>query len=249
MKAKAALFAIVGLSAACDSESPLSTDTFTIMDEAAFGQLLPLDGVVNRLAGDFAFVEGPVWIDEDGGYLVFSDIPADALNRWDPVNGAQTFRAPSGNANGNTLDLEGRLVTATTNGRVIRMEADGSISTVIQRVDGNALNSPNDVVVKSDGTIWFTDPPYGLGDREQEVPGNYVYRLDPGTSTATAVVTDTQFPNGLCFSPDERTLYVADSGPETSHIRSVLRQCRRHDGVGRGHLRRDRRRRAGRSPL
>jgi gluconolactonase len=89
----------------------------------------------------------------------------------------------------------------------------------VDRVDGNALSSPNDVVVKSDGTLWFTDPPYGLDDRAQETTGNYVYRFDPATSTATAVVTDMDRPNGLCFSPDERTLYVADSGAETRHIR------------------------------
>jgi len=198
----------------------INTETFTVIDEAAFRRLLPADAVITKLAGDLMFVEGPVWIDDDGGYLVFSDIPANELKRWDAANGVQTFRSPSGSANGNTLDLDGRLITAQHDGRVTRTEADGTITTLVERVDGNALNSPNDVVVKSDGTLWFTDPPYGLGDRTQETPGNYVYRFDPATSTATAVVTDADRPNGLCFSPNEDRLYVADSGMETRHIRA-----------------------------
>lgn len=198
----------------------INTEAFTVVDETAFRQLLPANAEVSKLAGDFMFIEGPVWVNDDGGYLVFSDIPANELKRWDATTGIQTFRSPSGNANGNTLDLQGRLLSAQHNGRVTRTETDGTITTVVEQVDGNALSSPNDIVVKSDGSLWFTDPPYGLGDRTQETTGNHVYRFDPATSSATAVVTDADRPNGLCFSPDENTLYVADSGAETRHIRA-----------------------------
>jgi gluconolactonase len=200
--------------------APINTEVFTVTNEATFRQLLPADATVTKLAGDFMFVEGPVWIGADGGYLVFSDIPANELKRWDATNGVQTFRSPSGMANGNTLDLERRLVTAQHDGRVTRTEADGTVATLVDAADGKHFSSPNDVVVKSDGTIWFTDPDYGLGERTKETAGNYVYRFDPSDSTTRAVVTDTNRPNGLCFSPDENTLYVADSGEPTRHIRS-----------------------------
>lgn len=217
-RASAALALIAAL-AAC-GETPINTEAFDVADESEFRALLPADAEITKLAGDLMFVEGPVWVDVDGGYLVFSDIPANELKRWDERNGVQTFRAPSGSANGNTLDLEGRLVTAQHDGRVTRTEHDGTVTTLVREVNGDALSSPNDVIVKSDGTIWFTDPPFGLGDNTQETPGNYVYRHDPETSTTTAVVTDMELPNGLCFSPDERTLYVADSAREARHIRA-----------------------------
>jgi gluconolactonase len=232
MKKPICAFVLAALGASCggSSDEPtastmptaINTAVFTVVNEAAFRRLLPANATITKLAGDLMFVEGPVWVDDDGGYLVFSDIPANELKRWDATSGLQTYRAPSGSANGNTLDLEGRLVSAQHDGRITRTESDGSITTVVQEVDGNALSSPNDVVVKSDGTLWFTDPPYGLGDRTQETTGNHVYRFDPATSTATAVVTDADRPNGLCFSPDENTLYVADSGAETRHIRAFI---------------------------
>jgi gluconolactonase len=207
-----------------EPETPAATpaydsESFAVVDETAFRELIPADARVTQLTTGHEFVEGPVWIDEDGGYLVFSDIPANELKRWDPTNGAQTFRAPSNSANGNTLDLEGRLVTAQHDGRVTRTEADLTVVTIAERYEGGRLNSPNDVVVKSDGTIWFTDPSYGLGERAQETPGNYVYRLDPASQAVTAVVTDMEMPNGLCFSPDENILYVADAG-SPGHIRA-----------------------------
>jgi gluconolactonase len=189
-----------------------------LVDPAA-AKLLSKDAAVQKLAGGLQFVEGPVWVDAPGGgYLVFSDIPANELKRWDAAGGLKTFRTPSGNTNGNAVDREGRLLHAEHSGRVARTERDGTVSTVVDRADGNRLSSPNDVVVKSDGTIWFTDPSYGLAGRKQETPGNYVYRFDPTTSRITAVVRDTVMPNGLCFSPDEATLYVADSGTPR-HIR------------------------------
>jgi gluconolactonase len=220
MKQLLCLLGLAALMSACGSEAPINQAAFTVVDEAAFRQILPADAEIIKLAGDLMFVEGPVWIGADGGYLVFSDIPANELKRWDARGGVQTFRAPSGSANGNTLDLQGRLVTAQHDGRITRTEADGSVRMLIDEVDGNKLSSPNDVVVRSDGTVWFTDPPYGLGDNTQETPGNYLYRFDPASGDAAAVVTDTDRPNGLCFSPDERTLYVADSGMQTRHIRA-----------------------------
>src|SRR5262245_37171134 len=109
----------------------------------------------------------------------------------------------SGSSNGNALDREGRLLTAEHAGRISRTEKDGTVTTVVDSFDGRKLSSPNDVVVARDGTIWFTDPPYGLAGRKQETPGNYVYRLDPVKKNMTAIVTDMASPNGLCLSPDQ----------------------------------------------
>jgi len=190
-----------------------------IADPTAADKLLPKGAAVEKLAGGLRFVEGPIWINEDGGYLVFSDIPANELKRWDRASGVRTFRTPSGNTNGNTLDREGRLLSAEHTGRISRTEKNGTVATVVDSFDGVKLSSPNDVVVKRDGTIWFTDPTYGIGSRKQETPGNYVYRFDPASSRVTAVVRDAVMPNGLCFSHDERTLYVADSGTPR-HIRA-----------------------------
>ena len=184
---------------------------FEVVDQAAFQKLFPKGAAVRKIAGDMQFIEGPVWVAEPGGgYLVFSDIPANELKRWD-AKGVRTFRAPSGSANGNTLDREGRLLTAEHAGRISRTDRDGTVTTVVDSVEGRKLSSPNDVVVTRDGRIWFTDPPYGLAGRKQETPGNYVYRLDPVKKVITAIVTDMPSPNGLCLSPDEATLYVANS--------------------------------------
>jgi gluconolactonase len=186
---------------------------FDVIDPGAFQKIVRKDARVQKLAGGFRFVEGPVWVNAPGGgYLVFSDLPANELKRWDPSGGARTFRAPSGSSNGNTLDREGRLLTAEHAGRVSRTEKDGAVVTVVDSFDGMKLSSPNDVVVKSDGTIWFTDPEYGLAGRKKETPGNYVYRYNDRDKKLTPVVTDMPTPNGLCFSPGESILYVANSG-------------------------------------
>jgi gluconolactonase len=151
--------------------------------------------------------------------LVFSGIPANQLKKWDRAGCVGVFREPSNNANGNTLDGDGRLVSAEHGARrVSRTEKDGSVTTLVDSFEGKKLNSPNDVVVKSDGTVWFTDPDYGLAGRPNEVAGNYVYRFDPKSGTLNAVIKDFDKPNGFCFSPDERKLYVADSG-KPRHIR------------------------------
>lgn len=189
-----------------------------IVNREEADQIFGADPDVKKIVGDQQFVEGPVWINAGGGYLVYSDIPANQLKRWDPVNGVQTYRQPSQQANGNTLDRTGRLVTAHHDGLITRTELDGAITTIAERYNGAHLSSPNDVVVMSDGTIWFTDPDYGLGDRAKETPGNWVYRYNPADGSLNAVVTDTDRPNGLCFAPDEKLLYVADSGAPR-HIR------------------------------
>jgi gluconolactonase len=178
------------------------------------------------------WAEGPVWFN-DGNYLVWSDIPNNRMLRWVPdgINGSvSVFRTNSNYSNGNTRDREGRLVSCEHGGRrVTRTEADGSITVIADSYKGKRLNSPNDVVVKSDGTIWFTDPPYGIlsdyeGHKSEiEQDGFYVYRFDPKSGKLTVVVDDIERPNGLAFSPDESELYVADSasshdGDKARHI-------------------------------
>ncbi len=190
-----------------------------------FARCVPADVTVRKLAGDLMFTEGPVWI-RDGGYLVFSDIPKNELKRWSEKEGVTTFRQPSHNANGNTLDRAGRLLTAEHTGRRVALqEKDGTVHTLVDAFEGKKLNSPNDVIVRSDGSVWFTDPEYGLRtnpatkQREgKEQAGNYVYRHDPKTGETRAIVKDFVQPNGLAFSPDEKHLYVADSGAPR-HIR------------------------------
>ncbi|MCU1508570.1 MAG: gluconolactonase [Glaciihabitans sp.] len=171
---------------------------------------------VERIATGFRWVEGPVWVG-DGRYLVFSDIPNDRLMKWDETTGqTSVFRQPSNNANGGTRDLQGRLIHCEQGARrVTRTEHDGSLTVLADSYLGKRLNSPNDVVVKSDGSIWFTDPPFGiLGDYEghrgtAELPTN-VYRLEPDAGLQV-VADDLRAPNGLAFSPDESKLYVVQS--------------------------------------
>ena len=184
---------------------------------------LPL-AAVERLATGLRWAEGPVWFG-DARHLLVSDIPNNRIVKWDEqTGGLSDFRKPSDYANGNVRDRQGRLVTCEHGGRrVSRTEHDGTVVTLIDRFEGKRLNSPNDVVVKSDGTVWFTDPPFGLlgdyeGNRaEQELPAN-VYRLDPSTGRATVLDGDVPGPNGLAFSPDERTLYVVASRAEPREI-------------------------------
>lgn len=164
------------------------------------------------------WAEGPVWFG-DGNFLVWSDIPNNRMLRWVPELGVSAFRTPSNFVNGNTRDLQGRLISCSHGARaVLRTEWDGTVTTLVDSYQGKRLNSPNDVVVKSDGTIWFTDPPYGiLSDYEgyksdQEQAGCYVYRFDPEDGSLTVVADDFAKPNGLAFSPDESILYVSDTG-------------------------------------
>lgn len=165
--------------------------------------------MVEKIADDLVFTEGPVWIDSG---LVFSDVPGDTLYRWTKTGGLETFRKPSRQANGNALDSQGRLITCSHEARdVVRTEPDGSITVLADSHKGEKLNSPNDVVVQADGTLWFTDPPYGLKKRPKQQSFNAVYRLDPGATEPVAVITNLSYPNGLAFSPDGKFLYVAES--------------------------------------
>jgi gluconolactonase len=187
---------------------------------------------VERLWTGARWLEGPAWF-AAGRYLVFSDIPNNRLMRFDEVSGTvQPFRTPSNFCNGNTVDQQGRLVTCEhLTRRVTRTEIDGSITVIADRYDGKRLNSPNDVVVKSDGSIWFTDPSYGiLSDYEGEYAeleqdGCHVYRVDGVTGAISRVAHDFVKPNGLAFSTDEKTLYIADTG--VSHMPDGPRHIRK----------------------
>jgi len=181
---------------------------------------------VERLATGFRWCEGPAWFG-DGRFLVWSDIPNDRLMKWEEETGAVTvFRKPSHDANGNTRDREGRLVTCEHDTRrVTRTEHDGTITVLADKYDGKPLNSPNDIVCKSDGSIWFTDPPFGiLGYYEghpakPELPTN-VYRIDPKSGQLRVATGDVERPNGLAFSPDESVLYVVEAGTSPRTIQA-----------------------------
>jgi gluconolactonase len=174
---------------------------------------------VERLWSGARWSEGPAWFG-GGRYLVWSDIPNNRMMRYDETDGSvSVFRNPSNNSNGNSVDRQGRLVSCEhLLRRVTRTEHNGSITVIADRFDDKRFNSPNDVVVKSDGSIWFTDPPYGIlidyeGDTAaSEIGNNNVYRVDGTTGKVTIVSDDFDKPNGLAFSPDEKYLYVADTG-------------------------------------
>jgi gluconolactonase len=197
---------------------------FEVLDER-FNSCFVGHVAIERLWTGARWLEGPAWFGA-GRYLAFSDIPNNRLMRFDETDGSVSeFRNPSNNCNGNTVDNQGRLVTCEhLTRRVTRTEHDGSITVVADAYNGKRLNSPNDVVVRRDGTIWFTDPSYGImtdyeGDRaEMEQDGCHVYCVDPSSGVVRQVTDDFDKPNGLAFSPDEKTLYVADSGAP-KHIR------------------------------
>lgn len=187
---------------------------------------------VERLWTGARWSEGPVWF-AAGRYLLWSDIPNNRILRWDETDGSvSTFRQPSNNTNGHTIDRQGRLVSCEHLGRrVTRTEHDGSTTVLADSFEGKRLNSPNDVVVKSDGSVWFTDPSYGIlmdyeGARaESEIGACYVYRVSP-EGEISVVADDYLKPNGLAFSPDESLLYIADTG--ATHHENGPRHIRRH---------------------
>lgn len=181
-----------------------------------FRQFIMGNAPVEQIATGMRWAEGPVWIG-DAGCLLFSDIPNNRIMRWIDGAGLSVYRQPSNYANGNTRDRQGRLITCEHGTRrVTRTEHDGQITVIADNYQGKRLNSPNDVVVKSDGSIWFTDPYYGIKidyegfKAEQEISCN-VYRFDPKSGALDIVIDDFVCPNGLCFSPDERRLYVAET--------------------------------------
>ncbi len=183
--------------------------------ESIWDDILPAGAEVEKLVGGFRFIEGPVWMPTET--LVFSDIPGDTLYEWKGDGQPEVFRSPSNNANGNTLDRQGRLITCEHGSRkVTRTDRGGTVTVIAERYEGRLLNSPNDVVVRSNGDIYFTDPPYGVKKDQEEIGFNGVYRLSP-EGTLTALVKDFNRPNGLAFSPDEKRLYIDDTAEK--HIR------------------------------
>lgn len=218
----------------------MRTDSlFEVVDKRFLTLIVP-HTEADLLYSGCRWAEGPVWF-ADLNMLLFNDIPNRRTLRWVPDLGVSVFRADSNFANGNTRDRQGRLVTCEHGGRrVTRTETDGSITVIADRFEGRRLNSPNDVVVASDESIWFTDPTYGImSDYEgfkadEEQPTRNVYRVDGRTGEIRAVVTDFLQPNGLAFSPDERILYVADSG--ASHDPDAPRHIRAFDVTADGRL-------------
>ena len=205
---------------------------FDVLDRE-FGSLLAGPERVQRVWTGGRWCEGPAWFAAHRT-LVWSDIPNNRIMKFDELNGTVgVFRERSNNANGNTVDREGRLVTCEhLTRRVTRTEHDGSITVLAERWQGKRLNSPNDVVVRSDGSIWFTDPSYGIlsdyeGERAQsEIGACHVYRIDPATAAVDRVADDFVKPNGLAFSRDESVLYIADTGAShQSDGPRHIRQC------------------------
>lgn len=234
---------LVGLFTACNLEKPVENQVVSNVESAgsvvrldpALNVLVPNDAIVEKVAGGFEFIEGPVWMPGLQGRLLFSDVPANTVYSWSEDEGLEVFLQPvtpddsdigaAGGSNGLALDAEGRLILCEHgNRRVARMGKDGSRSTLADHYDGKRLNSPNDIVFHSTGAAFFTDPPYGLeaGDEDpaKEQPHNGIYRLDiDGTVTLLAV--GQTFPNGIGLSPDEHNLYVANSDwPQDSLLMS-----------------------------
>ena len=216
---------------AMDDISPLATprdwsgnsplrypDPDVITLDARFRRLVQFNSPIQRLHTGTLWAEGPAW-DGVGKYLVWSDIPNNAQMRWiEDDNRVTTFRRPSGNSNGNTFDFQGRqLACEHGNRRVARYEPDGTVTVIADSFEGKRLNSPNDVVVHPDGSIWFTDPTFGINGPYEGNPGESeippgIYRVDGSSGRITKVTDDATMPNGLCFSPDYSRLYVADRG-------------------------------------
>jgi gluconolactonase len=196
----------------------VSADPYEILDRR-FESLVDTSARLSLLDATSRWAEGPVYVPA-GRYLLWSDIPNDRMMRWDEASGhVSVFRVPAQNSNGNTLDRQGRLVTCEhLTRRVTRTEHDGSITVIADRIEGKRFNSPNDVIVGSDGAIWFTDPTYGIdsddeGRRaESEVGRSRLYRVDPSDGSVSVAADDFIQPNGLAFSVDERQLFVSDTG-------------------------------------
>jgi gluconolactonase len=194
------------------------TESFEVHDPR-FRKLAFPNVHVEELWTGCRWAEGPAWF-AAGRYLVWSDIPNDRMLRWDETDGSvSVFRQPAMNSNGHTVDLQGRLVSCEHRGRCVsRTEHDGSRTVLVSHADGRRFNSPNDVVVKSDGSLWFTDPSYGIdsdyeGDAApSEIGASRVYRFDEASGALTVVADDFVQPNGLAFSPDEALLYIVDTG-------------------------------------
>jgi gluconolactonase len=214
-----------------------TTSAFEILDPRFLPLALP-NAPLLKLGEGFAWLEGPVWF-ADHDCLIFSDIPGDRLLRWTAHGGITVFREPAGFPNGNTRDRQGRLISCSHRHRcLLRTELDGTVTVLADRYRQKRLNSPNDVVCRSDGSLWFSDPHYGIGTDYEggkhtpELPPS-VYRLDPANGELEVVAADFEGPNGLAFSPDETRLYIAESGRQfaADPVRHI-RVCELH-GDGR----------------
>ncbi len=196
----------------------MTLETYEVLDRR-FARLVNLTAKLELLDATSRWAEGPAYAPA-GRYFLWSDVPSDRIMRWDESSGhVSVFRSPSQNANGNTFDRQGRLITCEQlTRRITRTEHDGSITVVADRIEGKRFNSPNDVIVASDGAIWFTDPTYGIdSDYEgrraaSEVGQSRLYRVDPSDASVRVAGDDFVQPNGLALSPDERRLYVSDTG-------------------------------------
>ena len=223
------LLAALLLGTACRSGSSYPSVGVVPNGDAAFHALVPAGARLERLAGGFAWAEGPIWR-RSGGYLLFSDIPKNTIYRWDDSAGLTVFLRPSGytapdppgrelGANGVKIDGQDRVVMANHGDRAVERLDEANYTRIVlaARYEGKRLNSPNDLAVRSNGDIYFTDPPYGLKginkDPAKELPFSGVYRLTP-SGELTLLTRDLTFPNGIAFSPDERTLYVSNSDPD-----------------------------------
>jgi gluconolactonase len=212
-----------------------------IVDDRFRAMVLP-NAQLETLGEGYRWLEGPVWF-ADHDCLYLSDIPNDRILRWSEAAGVCVFRCPSGFANGHARDKEGRLIGCSHRNRCItRTELDGTVTVLASQYRGKRLNSPNDIVCKSDGSIWFSDPNYGIntdyegGKQTSELPPT-LYRLDPTTGDLTVAADDFEGPNGLAFSPDERFLYVAETGRQfDAHPRQYIRrfQVAAHGGLSGG---------------
>jgi gluconolactonase len=208
----------------------VAASDYEVLDDR-FGRCVSGSATVEKLFTGCRWAEGPAYHPAMRS-VIWSDIPNDRLMRWDETSGVTgVFRHPAGYTNGNTIDRQGRLLSCEHGGRrVSRTEHDGSITTIADRYNGKRLNSPNDVVVRSDNSIWFTDPAYGIdtdyeGHRaESEIGGCHVYRVDPVNGEVKIVADDFVRPNGIAFSPDEKLLYIADTG--ASHVKDGPRHIR-----------------------
>lgn len=196
-------------------------DPDIVVLDPRFQHLVVPMAAIERIATGFRFTEGPAYYG-DGRYLLFSDIPNDALLRWDEITGAvATLRNPAGHPDGNTRDRQGRLITCELGSRTLtRTEHDGTVTVLASSFQNTRLTGPNDVVVKSDGTIWFSDPYYGImsdyeGGRQKPEQPPALYRFDPESSDIQVMAGDFEGPNGLAFSPDESLLYVAETGDQS----------------------------------
>jgi gluconolactonase len=200
---------------ASDTTAPEATEAATAaatdpaMAVSDFGDLFPAGAQVELLFDNVGFTEGPLWLPD--GRLIFSRMSDDAVAVIEVDGALGEYLKPSGGANGHAFDWEGRVLQAEHSGRVTRLEADGTVTVLAETFEGKRLNSPNDLVVRSDGVIYFTDPTFGLNGRDNEIGFQGVFRLDPVTQEVRALIRDLPMPNGIGLSPDESTLYVSDT--------------------------------------